>query len=52
MDNTLPPDIQQAIQTRLQDIARQLGQSLNAFAVEQLYEDAAAFWSVILSMSR
>jgi regulator of sirC expression with transglutaminase-like and TPR domain len=42
MDNTFSPDIQQAIQNSLQEIAAQLGRSLNASATEQLYTDAAA----------
>jgi hypothetical protein len=47
MDNPSPADIQQAIQNSLQEIAAQMGQSLNASATEQLYADAAALISHI-----
>jgi RNA-directed DNA polymerase len=47
MDNPLPADIQQAIQSSLQEIAAQMGQSLNASTTEKIYADAAALISHI-----
>jgi hypothetical protein len=43
MNNHFPPDVQQAIQSSLQEIALRIGQSLNASAAEQLYADAISF---------
>lgn len=42
MDTSFPPDIQQAIQKSLQEIASQIGQPLDESAAERLYLDATA----------
>ena len=40
MNRSFPPDLQQAIQQSLQDIASQMGKPLNEGAAKQLYQDA------------
>lgn len=42
MDTSFSPDIQQAIQKSLQEIASQIGQPLDVSAAERLYLDATA----------
>lgn len=42
MDSSFPPNLQQAIQQSLQEIASQMGQPLDASAAERLYLDATA----------
>jgi hypothetical protein len=42
MNRSFPPDLQQAIQQSLQDIASQMGKPLNEVAAKQLYHDAEA----------
>jgi predicted oxidoreductase len=40
MNDSFPPEIQQSIQQSLQDIALQMGQSLDEVAAEWLYREA------------
>ncbi|MBW4490327.1 MAG: hypothetical protein KME12_21315 [Trichocoleus desertorum ATA4-8-CV12] len=42
MNRSFPPDLQRAIQQSLQDIASQMGKSLNEVAAKQLYQEAEA----------
>ena len=42
MNRSFPPDLQQAIQRSLQDIASQMGKPLNEVAAQQLYQEAEA----------
>lgn len=42
MNRSFPPNLQQAIQQSLQDIASQIGEPLNEDAANQLYQEAEA----------